>query len=73
MIYQELYTVTPWVPCDCCDEYLCNIHMRHASECDCPSIDKWDETKWNPYDSIINAEILSWVSKNSYIHDKESL
>lgn len=30
-----------WVPCKCCDEFWCNLHRRHAFECDCPPIEEW--------------------------------
>ena len=30
-----------WVPCDCCENYLCNIHGSHAHDCECPAIDDW--------------------------------
>ena len=37
-----------WIPCDCCEEYLCTIHQgQHVSECDCPPIDEWTV---NPYE-----------------------
>jgi hypothetical protein len=32
----------PWTPCPHCDEFWCNIHDRHAFECDCPPIEEWE-------------------------------
>ena len=39
--------LAPWVPCDCCGDYLCNIHMSHAHECECPVVDDWE---YSPYE-----------------------
>lgn len=30
----------PWVKCRC-ENYWCNIHKKHAHECECPPIDDW--------------------------------
>jgi hypothetical protein len=35
-----------WIPCPCCDDFLCTIHQRHAFECPCPPIEGWTI---NPY------------------------
>ena len=39
--------LTPWEPCECCDEFGCNIHQAHAFECDCPAIEDWEDL--DPY------------------------
>lgn len=36
-----------WIPCDCCDNYICTIHGMHAHECECPPIDEWGDI--DPY------------------------
>ena len=49
-------TTPAWVRCECCPEFWCSIHQRHAFECDCPPIEEWETdpytervmTKWNP-------------------------
>lgn len=38
-----------WVPCPCCDEYLCTIHGKHVFECECPAIEEWGAS---PYDNM---------------------
>lgn len=48
---QRLYWVAKrtraaWEPCECCDEFVCNIHGMHAFECECPAIDEW---RTDPY------------------------
>ena len=30
-----------WERCECCNDYLCNLHGGHAHECCCPDIDTW--------------------------------
>ena len=49
--------VTPWERCDCCDDYLCNIHGCHAFECRCPGIEWWEEQGISPYDDVADAVI----------------
>jgi len=36
----------PWAPCECCDDWWCNLHEMHTGECPCPEIDEWDS---DPY------------------------
>jgi DNA (cytosine-5)-methyltransferase 1 len=36
--------VTPrpaWIPCECCENYICTIHGMHAYECPCPPVEEW--------------------------------
>lgn len=30
-----------WEPCPDCDEFICNLHQKHAFECDCPGVETW--------------------------------
>ena len=55
-----------WTECDCCEEYLCAIHLRHVSESDCPAIDKWAETEWNPYFDKATPDVCDWVAANPW-------
>ena len=50
----------PWTPCDCCGDYLCNIHQVHAHECDCPVIDEWD---FSPYEEQPVKEVKEDTNK----------
>ena len=45
--------VPAWVPCDCCDEYQCNIHGGHASECACAPVDDWEAAGLCPYSPCV--------------------
>ena len=40
-----------WEPCECCDDWWCNVHKMHTGECPCPEIDEWDS---DPY-SVCHA------------------
>jgi hypothetical protein len=42
---------TPWVLCQC-DDYWCQVHQQHTSECPCPGIDWWAERDLDPYDDV---------------------
>ena len=35
-----------WVPCNCCDNFWCTSHKKHAHECECPPAEEWTT---NPY------------------------
>ena len=37
-----------------CDDYFCNIHNTHPSECACPPVDHW---LTDPYTNTIADEI----------------
>lgn len=38
-----------WRHCECCDDWYCHVHDMHTFECDCPGIDEWIETGFDPY------------------------
>ena len=40
----------PWTRCECCEDFWCNIHRKHAYDCKCPPIDEW--ILISPYDPI---------------------
>ena len=37
-----------WVKCDHCEDYICTIHMSHAHECECPPIEEWEQSPYEP-------------------------
>lgn len=43
-----------WVPCDCCEDYLCTIHQLHVYDYECPPLEEWTG---NPY---FPSERKSW-------------
>ena len=65
-----LKDVPVWEPCDCCDEYLCNIHYRHAHECDCPSIDVWATSSFYPYVTKATPDVVAWVENHPHRDDE---
>ena len=46
---QDPEPITPWTPCACCDNYICNIHGMHAHDCPCPPVDEWEARGESPY------------------------
>ncbi len=43
----DLKVETPaWIRCNCCENYWCRIHAKHAHDCTCPEIQEW---KQSPY------------------------
>lgn len=40
--------VPAWVPCECCEEFVCTIHGGHVCDCACPPIEEWET---DPYSS----------------------
>jgi len=46
--------VPAWQKCDCCHDYICNIHIgQHVHDCDCPSIDDWSAQDIFPYEPCV--------------------
>lgn len=40
-----------WTRCECCDDFVCNIHEgQHAWECPCPPIEVWIDAGLDPYE-----------------------
>ena len=42
-----------WEKCECCDDFLCNLHGDHVGDCECPPIEDWAELDLYPYDDIL--------------------
>jgi len=38
-----------WEPCECCDDYVCNLHDCHVADCPCPDIEAWVDKNVFPY------------------------
>ncbi len=38
---EALETMPAWIRCECCEDYLCTIHLRHAYECPCEEVSEW--------------------------------
>lgn len=45
--------VPAWQPSECCDDYVCNVHGEHVSDCPCPGIDTWAEYDIPPYEPCV--------------------
>jgi DNA (cytosine-5)-methyltransferase 1 len=42
-----------WVKCECCDDYVCQVHGCHAHECSCGAIEEWADADASPYDPCL--------------------
>ncbi len=62
--------MTPWVQCECCEDFVCNIHQLHVFQCPCPPIDEWVEADHDPYLSEITPELKEWVNNNEMEDDE---
>lgn len=38
-----------WIPCECCEDFICTIHQTHAYDCSCPDIEVWARRGIDPY------------------------
>jgi len=38
-----------WIPCRCCENYICTLHGEHAHDCECPPIEEWDSDPYAPW------------------------
>jgi len=39
-----------WVRCENCSDFYCTFHKRHAHDCECPSLETWNDVGLSPYD-----------------------
>lgn len=55
-------TIPAWIRCDCCENFLCTIHGKHAYECDCAPI---EDLPFNPYlparHGRLNPPFAEWL------------
>lgn len=40
--------VPAWVPCDSCEDFICQLHGCHAHECGCPPVEEWPTDPYSP-------------------------
>jgi hypothetical protein len=55
--------MTPaWIPCDCCENFLCTIHGMHAHDCPCPPIEEWSTDPYRPARrGLLNPTWVEWL------------
>ena len=52
-----------WEQCECCEDFLCNLHEVHVYDCACPDIDKFAELGIYPYENgSLEAYLATWES-----------
>ncbi len=47
-------TPAAWVRCECCENFWCRIHGKHAHDCSCPAI---EESEASPYDETPGQDV----------------
>tara|TARA_R110000803_G_scaffold130198_2_gene197494 strand:- start:49 stop:267 length:219 start_codon:yes stop_codon:yes gene_type:complete len=55
-----------WLKCECCDEYMCNIHNVHVHDCTCPGIDVMSEHFIFPYDDPVSDAAIKIIEANPF-------
>jgi hypothetical protein len=54
--------IPAWVPCECCEDYICTIHGMHAHDCECPPVEDWSTS---PYQAArhgkLNPRFVEWL------------
>jgi DNA (cytosine-5)-methyltransferase 1 len=45
--------VPAWVQCECCDDYICQVHGVHAFECECAAVEEWVDHGITPYEPCL--------------------
>lgn len=53
VVNSEAELIPAWEKCECCDDFICNIHGTHVFECECPGIEDWCERDVYPYEPCI--------------------
>jgi hypothetical protein len=55
-----------WIPCSCCEDYLCVIHWPlHAYECDCPALGEESNVRstMDPYSAATRGHLSPALSE----------
>lgn len=55
--------VPAWVRCECCEDYICQVHGVHAFECSCPPIETWADSDSDPYSPCVMRYITPLESE----------
>ena len=59
---EYIETMPAWLPCECCEEFLCTICGDHAWNCPCPPVEEWQS---GPYDEVqhgrLNPQFVEWM------------
>lgn len=46
MLFARL--LAPWTECQDCGNYWCNLHDMHAHDCECPAVEEWERSPYEP-------------------------
>jgi hypothetical protein len=61
--------ITPWVVCNCCEDFLCTVHEEHVYDCPCPVIDDWQAAGLWPYDACDEDHVMNFLRANNGYSD----
>jgi DNA (cytosine-5)-methyltransferase 1 len=54
----RMFPPAAWVPCECCDEFVCTWHGGHASDCECPSIEDWETDPYAQPHPALRVDVI---------------
>jgi hypothetical protein len=63
-----------WERCPGCDDYVCNLHGRHAYDCPCPDLDTFIDLGVDPYVDAVTNPVVGAVEGEAPLppSDKEA-
>jgi hypothetical protein len=54
--------IPAWIPCECCEGFMCSIHGNHVHECKCPEIGEWSVDPYGPArHGRLNPPFVEWL------------
>lgn len=58
-------TLPAWLPCPCCEDFLCTIHRMHAHDCECPAIEEWETDPYTAGPASPQAPVTETAGSDS--------
>src|SRR5574341_1508650 len=51
-----------WIPCPCCENYLCTLHLKHVYDCPCLPLEEWNSNPYLPGNhGKVAPEFYEWL------------
>jgi predicted nucleic acid binding AN1-type Zn finger protein len=55
----------PWVECDDCGDYVCNVHEgEHVADCSCPGVETWMTHGMWPYHECDQEAVMRMLESD---------
>lgn len=51
----------PWIRCQCCEDYWCRDHDKHAHQCDCPEVGEWETPPYSIQPGNLHPQFVEWL------------